>query len=73
MNTNPCSNCVWMLLLIGVLCFSAGYLIGQDSVQDANSLLSVGYTIKDPEGFEIREFDGPITNILWRVRTLLSE
>lgn len=50
-------RCCGMLILIGILCFAAGYMIGQDSVQNANDLLSVGFTITDPEGFEIRRFD----------------
>lgn len=49
-------RCCWMLIAIGVLCFCAGYLIGMDAVQDANQLISVGFTITDPEGHEVRSF-----------------
>lgn len=50
-------RCCWMLVLIGILCFVAGYLIGQDSIQDPNLLIQTGFTITDPEGQEVRRFD----------------
>ncbi len=45
-----------MLVLIGALCFCAGYLIGMDAVEDANYLIQTGYIITNPEGKEVRSF-----------------
>lgn len=36
---------------------AASYQLGRESHQDVNDLLSAGFTLTDPEGFECRSFE----------------
>lgn len=40
---------------------AGAYCCGRNSVQDANALVSAGFTIVDPEGYIVDRFDGPFT------------
>jgi hypothetical protein len=40
---------------IGGVC--SGYIAGRQSHQNVNDLISVGFTVTDPEGFPVRDFD----------------
>jgi hypothetical protein len=47
-----------------VACTTLGYFGGRASVQSANVLLDAGFTITDPQGYDVERFDdGPIALI----------
>lgn len=43
-----------VLLIIALLC---GVLIGRYSQQNANDLITAGFTITDPQGYSVDRFD----------------
>lgn len=37
--------------------FGMGYIYSKGCTADANNLVRAGYTIKDPEGYDCKDFD----------------
>lgn len=50
----------------GVAGIVAGYEVGRESHQNVNDLLTVGYTLVDPDGYEVSNFEEGISTVLER-------
>lgn len=48
---------LFLLVICGAVWFSIGWY-GKPTEQSANDLLKAGFTIVDPEGYEVEKFDG---------------
>ncbi len=48
---------ILIIIVVAILSFTLGYLARGQHGQNANDLLSVGFTITDPEGFPVERFD----------------
>src|SRR5688572_25032751 len=59
MRFNFVEFCFALIIVMSVLCgvFILGYFTRMSHSQDANDLLTVGYKITDPEGYEIERFE----------------
>lgn len=52
-----------LLLASNIGCVILGYIAGQQSHQNVNDLIAVGFKVTDPEGHECRQFEeGLFTN-----------
>jgi hypothetical protein len=48
----------FLMIVVLLATFAAGYMLGTSQrSNDANDLLSVGFRIYDPQGYEIASFD----------------
>ena len=47
-----------------------GYVLGQGSHQNVNDLIGVGFTLTDPEGFDVSDFEEGYTLEDLQVRAL---
>ncbi len=64
------SVAVSAMLLVGLI---IGYRIGQCSVQSANDLISAGFIIADPAGYQVDRFDDGLNALIFPIGTQDSE